>query len=160
MPYDKILQRLHHLCESTGQKIRSQNKVARGVLVWATMHPDKPEQQEGGWEARRGARYWHARHMSTMPFFSNQAIYAQAEQLFRNAPPLLRTIGVSVYEISDDNDPQLSLFGDELAREKSITGALDEINDRYGRRMIHSASTLGTDEFVKQKIPFGSTRYL
>jgi DNA polymerase-4 len=145
LPYDKILKRLHHLCESTGQKIRSQGKVARGVLVWATTYERK---------------YWHSRRMANMPFFSDQAIYAQAEQMFRAAPPHIRAIGVSVYEISDDNDPQLSLFGDQIAREKSITNAVDEINDRYGKRVIHSADTLGTDDFVKQKIPFGSTRYL
>lgn len=161
MPYDEILQRLHHLCESAGQKIRSQDKVARGVMVWVTTHSEKPSQpQEGGWEARRGARYWHARHMNMMPFFSDQAIYAQAEQLFRGAPSLIRTIGVSVYEISDDVDPQLSLFGDELARERRLVGAVDEINERYGARVIHSADTLGTEQYVKQKIPFGSTRYL
>jgi DNA polymerase-4 len=145
LPYEKILQRLHHLCEATGQKIRSQGKVARGVLVWASTYERK---------------YWHARRMSTMPFFSDQAIYTQAEQLFNGAPPGIRTIGVSVYEISDDNDPQLSLFGDELAKERRITGMVDEINERYGMGVIHSADTLGTGEFVKQKIPFGSTRYL
>jgi DNA polymerase-4 len=145
LPYEKILQRLHHLCEATGQKIRSQGKVARGVLVWASTYERK---------------YWHARRMSTMPFFSDQAIYTQAEQLFQGAPLGVRTIGVSVYEISDDNDPQLSLFGDELAKERRITGMVDEINERYGMGVIHSADTLGTGEFVKQKIPFGSTRYL
>lgn len=161
LPYEKILQRLHHLCESTGQKIRSQGKVARGVLVWATTYADKGSPQtEGGWEVRRGSRYWHSRRMATMPFFSDQAIYAQAEQLFRAAPPNIRSIGVSAYELSDDNDPQLSLFGDEIARERHITTAVDEINDRYGKRVIHSADTLGTDMYVQQKIPFGSTRYL
>lgn len=160
LPYDAVLKRLHHLCESTGQKLRSQGKVARGVLVWATTYGDGPAETSGGWEVRRGGRYWHSRHMATAPFFSNQAIYAQAEQLFRAAPPRLRTIGITVYGISDDDDPQLSLFGDELARQRQITDAIDEINNRYGTRVIHSADTLGTGEFVKQKIPFGSTRYL
>lgn len=164
LPYEQILKRLHHLCEATGKKIRSQGKVARGVLVWATTHREpgmRPEVSRGGWEAQRGARYWHARHMSTAPFFSDQAIYTQAKQLFKNAPPLIRTIGVSVYELSDDEDPQLSLFGDELARERSIVNAVDEINDRYGKHVIHSADTVGIGGgAVKEKIPFGSTRYL
>lgn len=160
LPYTKILQRLHHLCEATGYKIRSQNKVARGVLVWVTTYGDTPMRSPGGWEERRGSRYWHSRRMATMPFFSDQAIYAQAEALFRHAPTNIRAIGVSVYEISDDIDPQLSLFGDELARERSISSAVDDINERFGSRVIHSADTLGTGEFVKQKIPFGSTRYL
>ncbi|RYF27641.1 MAG: hypothetical protein EOO17_05925 [Chloroflexi bacterium] len=160
---DQILKRLHHLCEATGKKIRSQGKVARGVLVWATTHkePGAARTQTGrGWEEQRGSRYWHARHMAVAPFFSDQAIYAQAKRLFESAPPLIRTIGVSVYELSDDNDPQLSLFGDELARERHITNAVDEINDRYGKHVIHSADTLGTGHNVKEKIPFGSTRYL
>ena len=54
---------------------------------------------------------------------------------------------------------QLSLFGDELAREQQTTWAIDEINQRYGARTIHAASTLNT-EAVRTKIPFGSTRYL
>lgn len=163
LPYEQILKRLHHLCEATGKKIRSQNKVARGVLVWATVHRDKTERHEpakSGWERREGKRYWHARHIARAPFFSDRAIYEQAKHLFAAAPPRIRAIGVTVYELSDDYDPQLSLFGDDLARTKQITSAVDEINDRYGRHVIHSADTLGMYEAVDEKIPFGSTRYL
>ena len=160
LSYQQILQRLHHLCEATGQKIRSQGKVARGVMVWVTTYGDTPVEKVGGWELRRGSRYWHARQMASMPFFSDQAIYTQAEKLFQGAPPNIRSIGVTAYEISDDNDPQLSLFGDQLARERRLTSAVDDINDRFGGRVIHSANTLATDMYVKQKIPFGSTRYL
>lgn len=163
LPYDQILKRLHHLCEATGKKIRSQGKVARGVQVWVTTHREKGVPREvsrGGWERQTGARYWHARHMSTMPFYSDQAIYEQAKQLFAAAPPLIRTIGVTVYELSDDDDPQLSLFGDELARSQALVGAVDEINNRYGKHVIHSADTLGMYEAIDEKIPFGSTRYL
>lgn len=163
LPYEHILKRLHHLCEATGKKIRSQGKVARGVLVWATTHQEKSARNtplKGGWERHEGGRYWHARHMSQAPFFSDQAIYEQAKQLFAAAPPLLRTIGVTVYELSDDNDPQLSLFGDELARTRRVVGAVDDINERYGKHMVHSADTLGVGDTVREKIPFGSTRYL
>lgn len=143
---EKILQRLHHLCESVGAKLRGQDRVARGVLVYAKTY----ERQ-----------YWHARRMCELPFFSNHAIYALAEQLFAGAPQgHIREIGVSCYELGEDQQAQMSLFGDQLAREKQLTQAIDEINERYGQRVIHSADTLGTGEFVKQKIPFGSTRYL
>lgn len=170
MRYDDILKRLHHLCEATGRKIRSQGKVARGVLVWVTTYSSVTEEgdsrstplayHDGGWETKQKGRYWHARQMSMMPFFSDQAIYAQAVRLFAAAPQDIRTIGVTAYELSDNNDPQLSLFGDQVARERAVTDAIDDINQRYGERMIHSADTLGTDAFVKAKIPFGSTRYL
>jgi len=145
LSYQKILQRLHHLCESVGAKLRSQDKAARGVFVYAKTHD---------------RQYWHARHMCELPFFSNGAIYAQASLLFSRAPTNIREIGVSCYELSDGMDDQLSLFGDELAREQQVTEAIDLINKRFGDRTIHAADTLGTGRHVKQKIPFGSTRYL
>lgn len=145
LTFDDILRRLHHLAESVGHKIRSQGKVARGVFVYAR---------------NRDHKYWHARRMAAAPFFSNEAIYAQARQLFVNAPPDIKEIGVTCYELSDDDNPQLSIFGDELARERAITDVVDGINARYGDRTVHSLDTLGTGIYVKQKIPFGSTRYL
>jgi DNA polymerase-4 len=146
LPHLVVLQRLHHLCESVGGKLRSQGKRARGVFVYA-------KTEEKG--------YWHARHMSELPFFSNAAIYAQAQLLFSAVPGGPYEIGVNCYELSDnDPDDQLSLFGDQLARERHITDAIDDINTRFGDRTIHAADTLGTGMYVKQKIPFGSTRYL
>ncbi|HET6746820.1 MAG TPA: hypothetical protein VFH06_01805 [Candidatus Saccharimonadales bacterium] len=141
-----ILKRLHHLCESVGGKLRSQGKRARGVFVYARSYD-------------RG--YWHARRTSPLPFFSNGAIYAQALLLFTEAPERIREIGVSCFALEDsDSRDQLSLFADEIVREQQITSAIDTINQRFGDRTIHSADTLGTGKFVKQKIPFGSTRYL
>jgi len=141
----EIVQRLHHLCESVGSRLRSQNRVARGVFVYAKTYD-------------RG--YWHARKMHELPFFSDNAIYTQASLLFAGAPRHIKEIGVSCYELCDDDDPQLSLFGDQVAREHRLVDAMDVINQRYGERVIHSADTLGTGRFVRQKIPFGSTRFL
>ena len=141
----EILQRLHHLVESVGAKLRSQDKVARGVFVYAKTYERK---------------YWHSRRMCEVPFFSNQAIFALASQLFAGAPERIREIGVSCYELSDDIDPQLSLFGNKIASEKQLVQAIDAVNAQYGDRTIHVADTLGTGMYVKQKIPFGSTRYL
>ncbi len=145
LSFEEITQRLHHLCESVGGKLRSQSKVARGVQVYAKTHD-------------RG--YWHARHMCEFPFFSNGAIYALAIMLFSKAPSGIREIGINCYELRDEMDHQLSLFSDELVREQYVTTAIDLINKRFGDRTIHAASTLGTGMYVKQKIPFGSTRYL
>jgi hypothetical protein len=105
--------------------------------------------------------YWHARRMCELPFFSNQAIYAQAALLFAGVPSgKIKEIGVTCYELSDGTADQLSLFGDAIAREQQVTDAIDMINTRFGDRTIHAADTLATGPFMKQKIPFGSTRYL
>jgi DNA polymerase-4 len=145
MPRAQILQRLHNLCESVGHRMRSQGKAARGVFVYAKSPT---------------SGYWHRRHMAPLPFYSNQAIYAQAALLFAEAPEDIKEIGVSCYQLEDDTDKQLSLFGDELALVQRVTAAIDAINQRFGDGTLHSADTLGTERHVKQKIPFGSTRYL
>ena len=151
MPRHEVLRRLHHLCEETGSKVRSQGLVARGVSVHARSYSDTGR----GW----GGTYWHARHMAAVPFFSNQAIYEQARKLFEAAPVFVKEIGVSCYELSEPDDSQLHLFGDELARDRAVTTAIDEINARYGKRVVHSADTLVT-KMMREKIPFGSTRYM
>lgn len=142
----EIIQRLHHLCESVGSRLRSQGKAARGVLVYVKTY------DQG---------YWHSRSLCQLPFFSDRAIYTQASLLFSKVPPgAIREIGISCYHLVHDQGDQLTLFGDELAREQHITTAIDAINQRFGERTIHAADTLGTGFYVKQKVPFGSTRYL
>ncbi len=145
LSYDQILQRLHHLCESVGSRMRSQEKAARGIYVYAKTRD-------------RGS--WHACHMSQLPFSSDQTIYYQARMLFEQAPDQLKEIGIYCYELQDIESPQLSLFSDQIVRERQVTHAIDGINKQFGERTIHSADTLGTGIYVQQKVPFGSTRYL
>lgn len=143
---DEVLKRLHHLCESVGHRMRRQGKAARGVYVYART----TERQR-----------WHSCRISPLPFYSNRAIYEIAKQLFVTAPDNLLEIGIHCYELVDNSDMgQLSLFADELAQERAVVTATDEINERYGERTIVSANTIDTGIYVSQKIPFGSTRYL
>jgi DNA polymerase-4 len=145
LTYDEILERLHHLCESVGSRMRSQDKSARGIYVYA-------KSREKG--------YWHRSTMTQLAFSSDQTIYELARQLFYHAPDELKEIGIHCYELEPIEDEQVSLFHDQIVRERQVTGAIDDINKRYGDRMIHSGHTLQSGVYVKQKIPFGSTRYL
>lgn len=144
LTHQEILQRLHHLCESVGWRLRKQGLAARGVYVYA----------------KSAAGYWHACRVMALPFFSNKAIYELAKQLFLEAPSSIKEIGVHCYELTNDEMSQLGLFADEIAHERAVTIASDDINERYGERTIVSADTIDTGIYVSQKIPFGSTRYL
>jgi len=137
--------RLHHLCESVGSRLRFQSKAARGVYVYIRTVDHQ---------------LWHASRICQLPFYSDKTINFIAQQLFMNAPDRIMEIGIHCYELTDNDDSQMSLFCDTLAREQQLVGAVDDINKRFGDRTIHSADTLNTNEFVKQKIPFGSTKYL
>ncbi len=142
---DEIVQRLHHLCESVGSRMRSQGLAARGVYVYAKT---------------ADRQYWHSSTLSPLPFFSDQSIFTQALQLFDRAPDELKEIGIHCYELVAGDTSQLSLFADEISRERRVVETIDEINKQFGERTIHSADTLNTGIYVKTKIPFGSTRYL
>lgn len=144
LTHDDILRRLHHLCESVGWRMRKQGLAARGVYVYARM----------------ANGYWHACRVATLPFFSNEAIYTVARDLFSRAPSDIKEIGIHCYELTEDTEKQLGLFAEELARERAVVGATDKINERYGERTIVAADTIDTGMYISQKIPFGSTRYL
>lgn len=145
LTHEEIVQRLHHLCESVGSRMRSQNLAARGVYVYAKTF-------------ERG--YWHSSALSPLPFFSDRSIFSQVHQLFAKAPDGIREIGVHCYELVPLETSQLSLFADEIAREQKAVEAIDTLNRRFGERTVHSAHTLGTGIYVRTKVPFGSTRYL
>ncbi len=151
LSFDEILQRLHHLCESVGWRMRKQGLSARGMYVGTRTF---------GMEGDKRRNYWHASYVSQTPFFSDTTIYSLARHLFVGAPPNIRDINIHVYLLQDHEESQLSLFGDRIARERSVTSAIDELNDRYGEHTIHSADTIPTGPIVKTKIPFGSTRYM
>ena len=160
LPRAEVLKRLHTLAEATGAKLRGQGKSARGVGVYARLYGAEGLGESNGRWGRKG-NYWHQKYLAPLPFFSDRAIWAIASRLFAGVPAGdVREIGMHVYHLEDDLGDQLTLFGDELAREQQITWAIDEINARYGERMVHSADTLHSSEIVKTKIPFGSTRYL
>lgn len=151
LSFDDILQRLHHLCESVGWRMRKQGMSARGIYVGTRTF---------GMTGDKRRNYWHATHVSQTPFFSNETIYGLAKQLFINAPPNIRDINVHCYLLQREEPSQLSIFADQIARERAVTSAVDEINERYGEHTVHSADTIRTGPLVKTKIPFGSTRYL
>lgn len=145
LPRDEVVKRLHHLCEEVGAKIRGKNMVARGVHVFARDYDGQTRQ---------------ARYHASLPFFSDQAIYSAASHLLASFPGDLKLIGVTCYDLEPDIDTQISLFGDESARNYCLMGAVDEINNRYGRRTITSAEALSTNDVIRAKIPFGSVRYM
>lgn len=140
----QIEQRLFHLCEDVGAKLRSKNRIARGIEVYAHTYDHN---------------YWHARHKFDIPFFTDKTIWQLVKRLFVKAPNNIREIGVTCYGLEVSTNNQLSIFQDTVVREENIQKAIDNINYRFGERTIHCAETLQTC-MVKTKIPFGSTRYL
>jgi DNA polymerase-4 len=142
---DILLPRFHYLCETTGKKLRFNNVDARGVLVW--FHFDTGES-------------WVQRKMFKTTFYTDQEIYRRALLLYNQRPKGINvaSMGITCYMLTPSARNQLGLF-EESRKAEWITSAIDEINERYGNFVICSANSLEGKKVVKQKIPFGGTRY-
>ena len=135
---------LHCLAENVGLKLRYRQIKARGVCVWLRL-------QAGG--------HYQRKVLSSSPFDSDQAIWQPAEPLFRARPAgRICQLGIYVYHFQSTSQDQLSLLS-QTTRSTSLVKAIDQINQTYGLATIHSAhSSLGI-KYVRQKVPFGSTKY-
>jgi DNA polymerase-4 len=140
-----ILPRFQYLCETTGKKLRHQNVDAWGVLVWATF---------------KTGDSWYVRKMFKTSFYTDAEIYQRALYLFNQRPRhlIVASMGITCYKLEPSSRSQVSLL-DEVNKSEWLTTAMDEINERYGTFMIFSAHALSGKNNVKQKIPFGGTRY-
>jgi DNA polymerase-4 len=142
---DLIRSRLAYLCETTAMKLRYKQMSARGILVYVRY---------------ASGDYWYERRMFKTSFFSNAEVHRRATLLFNNRPPgdYEREIGVSCYALEPSNMNQVSLLED-INKEIWLTEAVDTINHQFGEFTVTFASSLEAKGVVKQKIPFGTTRY-
>ena len=140
-----ILPRFHYLCESVGRKLRFNNLNTRGLLVWATFR------SEDG---------WHNRKMFKTTFYTDKDIYQRALYLFNQRPKglAITSMGVTCYMLKPSSRNQISLF-DEMNKQEGLTQAIDNLNDKYGNFIIGSMDSMQSKKTIKQKIPFGSTKY-
>lgn len=142
---DKLLSRFSYLCETTGVKLRYKGLCARGIMVYIRY-------QSGD--------YWYERKMFKSTFFTNAEVYRRALLLLNKRPmdSYPQEIGISCYALSPTDKSQLSLL-EEVNKEIWLTEAVDTINEQFGEFTVTYANSMTSKEIVKQKIPFGSTRY-
>ena len=142
---ETVRSRLSYMCESVGLKMRHNGFAARGVQVY--LRYDTGD-------------YWHERKAFTTAFFSNAEIYRRATLLFNRRPQTgwIREIGISCYLLDDSARAQVSLLED-VQKQDWLTETVDDINYRWGEYTVLAADSLPSKGLIRQKVPFGSTRY-
>jgi DNA polymerase-4 len=142
---ESVFTKLMYLCETTAVKLRYKGLAARGIFVYVRY---------------ASGDYWYERCKFKTTFFTNIEVMRRASLLFNRRPldDYPREIGVSCYGIEPSTINQISLL-EEVNKEVWLTQAMDRINSEFGEFTITMASSLEAKGVVKQKIPFGSTRY-
>lgn len=82
---------------------------------------------------------------TTLPFASNNTmeIYQKVQELFLKFwdGKAVRSVGIGLSQLEDDNEVQLDLFSNPL-KEKEVGNVMDNIRARYGKTAIFRASSL------------------
>lgn len=140
-----ILPRFHYLCETTAKKLRYNGVDARGMLVWAQLQTGDA---------------WVLRKTFKTPFYTDAEVYRRALYLFNQRPKhlVVTSMGLTCYNLEPSNRSQISLL-DDINKQEWLTLAMDEINERYDNFMVTTAHSAIGKKKVKQKIPFGGTKY-
>ena len=145
-PSEEVLHsRLSHLAETTALKMRYRNLSARGVHLYLLY---------------ANGDVWYERKMFKTAVYSGSDVYRRALLLFNRRPRYdwVRMMAVSCYKLEPSNTNQVSLL-EEVNKEVWLTEAIDTINSQFGDFTVTYASSLAAKGLIKQKIPFGSTRY-
>lgn len=142
---DYLLPCFQYLCETTGKKLRYQQVDARGILVWLHF---------------RTGDSWYQRKMFRSTFYTSSELYSRALYLFNQRPRhmIVQAMGITCYQLTPSARNQISLL-EAVNKADWLTTAIDDINEQYGTFKIFSANALKGTELVKQKIPFGGTKY-
>ncbi len=142
---ETLRSRLSHLCETTAMKLRYRGLAARGVHLYL---------------AYANGDVWYERQMFKTPVSADTDVYRRALLLFNRRPKggWVRMMAVSCYRLEPSATSQLSLL-EAVNKEAWLTEAVDTINRQFGDFTVTYASSLAAKGRIKQKIPFGSTRY-
>lgn len=142
---EALRSRLSHLCETTAMKLRYRTLAARGIYLYLLY---------------ANGDAWYERRLFKTAAFTDAEIYRRATLLFNRRPvdDWVRMMAVSCYRLEPSSANQMSLL-EEVNKEVWLTEAIDTINSQYGDFTVTYASSLSAKGRIKQKIPFGSTRY-
>jgi len=158
---EELAQVLYKLCYWISRRLHKYNRVARGLeLTIRYAYPNHQGHQDQ--DVPPGPTKWHLTHCSPATFSHVSEVYERALWLFQQSPPGLTVtqFNLTTYQLQNRRDEQLPLLQTDIQRDQRIERALQAVNDRYGELTLTPARLLGAEDYVPDKIAFGSVRYL
>lgn len=111
---------------------------------------------------QEGPYGWYQRQMYASGARRADQLFRRMMDLFDCSPPgrEVSSLSVTCYALESCYIDQPSLFEDDYSRRERLEGAINHINDRYGELTIMPAILATSNNPMKDKVPFGSIRYL
>ncbi len=132
---------LMKLCEKMGRRLRRHNMAAKGIHI-ALLYSD--------------GTHWH-RGRTVNEMYATIELYKKAQYVFNQQPEIktVSKLAVSCYGLTPNISAQATLFDQNPDKLRSVSKALDAINDKYSEYTITPAVMLGMDKTVLDRIAFG-----
>ena len=144
----ELVKRFSYLCYTTARKLRYNEVMARGIYVYLQF---------------KSGNSWYKRHLFKEMFNDDRGLFENAMSVFNQRPKeeIIVMASITCYHLhkASGSNLQLELFHDRI-NDEVVTTTIDDINDVFGNQTIMMATALGAHDQVKQKVPFGSTKYL
>jgi DNA polymerase-4 len=152
---------LYKASMKVARRLRRNDLAARGFMLWLgyVREPDSGSQKAWG-----GPRGWHERRMYRVPAHRADQLYGRALDLYghaRKAWPdrVVSSLAMTAYQLEKVRADQPYLWEGEDARQDRLEEVMNTVNDRYGELRLVPAAVMKSKNPMKDKIPFGTTRY-
>jgi DNA polymerase-4 len=130
------------LCEKMGRRLRESENCASGFHL-GLVYDD--------WT------YWHKGHKFEDFSYTTYELFSKIMSIFLQQPKIKTVVKVAVscFDLQPIDNMTLNLFETNIERKRSLSKALDKINDRYGEYVIYPGLMMGMKNTIIDRIAFG-----
>lgn len=138
---------LMKLCEKMGRRLRFANMQAHGIHV-GVRYTDYS--------------YWHHGQKVEQELYTTSELYKRAWSVLKEQPTgqLTTLLSVHCFDLNPASQSQLELFNEHKIKHRSVSHAVDGLNDMYGEFVVTPATIMKMDDTILDRIAFGKIREL
>jgi DNA polymerase-4 len=111
--------------------------------------------------AFRDLTYWHQGAKTDSALFTTEELYKELYRILCRCPHQkpMRVVSVSCFNLVRSDKVQFELF-DNVQRKENLSIAVDTLNERWGDFCVVPALMLNTNDYVPDRVAFGSIKEL
>jgi len=130
------------LCEKMGRRLRESENCASGFHL-GLVYDD--------WT------YWHKGHKFKNFSYTTYELFSKIMSIFLQQPKIKTVVKVAIscFNLQPLDNMNLNLFETNIERKRSLSKALDKINDRYGEYVIYPGLMMDMKNTIIDRIAFG-----
>lgn len=139
---DELKKIIMKLCEKMGRRLRESKNCAFGFHL-GLVYDD--------WT------YWHKGHKFKDCSYTTAELFSKMMVILAQQPKIksITKVAISCFDLQPLSNVTLNLFETNMEKKRSLSKALDKINDRYGEYVIYPGLMMDMKSTILDRIAFG-----